>query len=136
IASMLNKWMTAPNLSESPVFSLPERPLPAIIPDQQRDSYSRDLAELLAGCEETGEILEAAFKAQHVGIELPGRAIDPPLLQRLEFGVPINYLWGLVRERCRIATPCDFHFSFDTLIDKGIIVPRFLPTGCESTDLW
>jgi len=110
--------------------------LAPVIPDKYRDDYETTLAELLHGVVDITEALEAVFKAQHVAVELQSRMDEPGNPQRLEFGVPFSYLLATVKKALVNVDLTSFHKALDTLIDSGVIVPRFLPQDVNGVEVW
>lgn len=107
-----------------------------VIPPSYRESYEKALSELLDDSCSPFEILEAAFKAQHVGIEIPSRGESPTNADRLEFGVPLEYLWQLAEKNHSAFAPAELHAALDALIDRGVIVPRFLSQEINGRIVW
>ena len=106
------------------------------IPSEYEKSYQQALQDLLEGCEATRDILDSAFKAQHVGIELESRNASPPDPDRLEFGVPFSYLCQLIQDKPGRADIVEVHMALDTMIDWGVIVPRYLSQNVEDQQVW
>jgi hypothetical protein len=108
----------------------------AVIPEEYRIGYETALADLLEGVADPAEAMEAVFKAQHIGIELQSRANEPRNPRRLEFGVPLGYLGDTVESALGAGQDLDFHRALDSLIDSGVIVPRYLPQQLDGREVW
>lgn len=107
-----------------------------VIPSKYRGEYDSTLAELLDGVVDIMEALEGIFKAQHLAVELQSRTNDPCDPQRLEFGVPLSYLLDQVEKALGPVDMTEFHKALDSLIDGGVIVPRFLPQRLGDKEVW
>jgi len=104
-------------------FVVPTTPC---LPERYRAAHDEALEDLGVGCKDVREVLSAAFRAQHVAVELPSRQAlhrDPG---RLEFGVPVGYLWETAERLLGHVDRVEFNEALDRLVDRGVAVPRFL----------
>jgi hypothetical protein len=107
-----------------------------VIPAEYETAYDQAVTDLLEGVVDVTEALEAIFKAQHVAIELESRANDPRNPRRLEFGVPLSYLVERVEAALGPGEELELHRALDSLIDSGVIVPRYLPQSIDGVEVW
>lgn len=108
----------------------------AVIPPEYCAGYEAALGDLLIGVVDPTEALEAIFKAQHVAVELKSRASEPRNPRRLEFGVPLSYLIEKVESVLGVGEDLELHRAIDSLIDSGVIVPRYLPQQLDGKEVW
>ena len=120
--------VTIPQRTKTPVV----RPQ---IPQKYEKKYNAALKHLVRNSTDTEEVLATIFKAQHVGIELPSREVDPAG-DRLEFGVPLSYLRRAVERQLGEVSGPDLHRALDSLIDWGVIVPRYLSQDVDGNGVW
>jgi hypothetical protein len=106
------------------------------LPPAYQESYDLGLRSLLEGSDSVSEVLEAIFKAQHIGIEIESRATNARDPARLDFGVSLGYLQREVESKIGAISAIEFHQAFDSLIDAGVIVPRYLRCDEPESDYW
>ena len=117
---------------DEPVAPADPRPLTGEleIPGRYRQKYQNTTSELIGDAETAYDVLEGIFKAQHIEIELPSRSRNPDDA-RLEFGIPYSLLFKQVQTHLPGETFTNFNQALDSLIDRGVIVPRYLPQNDE-----
>ena len=112
------------------------RDLRPVVPKEYEGSYLVALSDLTEGATHAEEVVAAVFKAQHVGIELASREGNPLDPNRLEFGVSLDYIEELVRQKVGSVDTVDLHKALDEQIDGGSVVPRYLWQTVHEKEVW
>lgn len=108
-------------------IEIPDEHVSEEIPQECVINYFRLRTEELKLATDIRDSLEAVFFAQHVELEIATRDKDVDLNSRLDFGVTMRGLQKIVSEA--LGEPVSlrlFHFWFDTLIDRGSVVPKYI----------
>ena len=110
--------------------------LPPVVPKEHEGTYLAALSDLTEGAVGAEEVVAALFKAQHVGIELASREDNPLDPNRLEFGVSLEYIEDIVRQKIGSVNAIAFHKALDEQIDGGSVVPRYLWQIVNDKEVW
>ncbi len=118
-------------LDHLPSYALTER-----VPTHYEEGYKNLRSELLQSAQDVSDVVEAVFYAQHRAIDLASRDERENSQERLDFGVSFGELKRIVASIIPDAGDYDIHWSIDSLIDRGAIVPKHIELSESGRRIW